>query len=160
MWRLVGKAPPSHPSGLREHPTESRTCGDCAWQRLAGPGAPVPRCRQVEDARVDLAWPACERFEAPLDCLRCGACCREAFDTVEVAARDPFVKRHPDLLERADGRLVLRRVDGRCPPLRGDGSTDAPFTCDVYADRPRTCRDFAKGGASCLEARRKLGLSL
>jgi hypothetical protein len=161
LWERVGEPVGAHPSGLRAHPAPAgRTCGDCAWQRPAGPGKKVPRCRQADDARVSPAWTACERFEPALDCRRCGACCREAYQVVEVSPRDPFVKRHPDLLERVDGRLSLRRADGRCPPLRGDGTAEAPFTCAVYAERPKTCRDFERGGAHCLDARRRVGLSL
>ncbi|HJL17852.1 MAG TPA: YkgJ family cysteine cluster protein [Sandaracinaceae bacterium LLY-WYZ-13_1] len=161
LWARVAPAPAPHPSGLPAHPDPAgRTCGDCAWQRLAGPGKRVPRCRQADGGRVDPRWTACERFEPPLDCLRCGACCREAYQVVEVSARDPFATRHPDLLERADGRLSLRRVDGRCPPLRGDGTEARPFTCALYDERPRTCRDFEREGPHCLDARRRVGLSL
>lgn len=161
LWERAVEPAARHPTGLFAHPTPAgATCGDCAWQRLAGPGRRVPRCRQADDARVEPSWTACARFEPALDCQRCGACCREAYQVVEVSARDPFVTRHPDLLDRVDGRLALRRVAGRCPPLRGDGTPGALFTCEVYEDRPKTCRDFERGSAHCLDARRRLGLSL
>jgi Fe-S-cluster containining protein len=107
-------------------------------------------------ARVDPSWPACERFEEKLDCQRCAACCREAYEVVELSRRDPFVRAHPELIEKIDERLVLLRRDGRCPALSGDG----PYACRCYDDRPRTCREFERGSANCLDARRRVGLSL
>jgi hypothetical protein len=80
-----------------------------------------------------------------------------------------------------DGRSEMRRDHGRCaalaggkalpniaptpneqqerpePPLYAPSAT--PFTCDIYAERPRTCRDFQLGGEHCLTARRRVGLS-
>lgn len=152
LWSRVRPRPPAHPSGLppAAAPTE-RTCGECAWRReVRG----RPRCVQA-GARVDPAWSACERFERELDCRTCAACCREAYEVVELSARDPFVRAHPELLRRVDGRLVLMRVDGRCPALEGEGA----YACRVYEERPRTCRDFERGGESCKDARRRLGVS-
>lgn len=76
---------------------------------------------------------------------------------VEVGRRDPFARRHRALLEEEDGRLVLRReASGRCPCLVG---TTGSLRCEVYEDRPRTCRDFTLASANCLEARRRVGLT-
>jgi hypothetical protein len=143
-------APPAHhPSALPAHAApDGRTCGDCAWRGNK-------RCAQA-GARVDPSWPACERFESALECQRCAACCRESYDVVELRPRERFVRQHPSLVRREDGRVVLPRVDGRCVALSGD----IDFVCTVYDDRPRTCREFARGGANCLEARRRIGLSL
>ncbi len=89
---------------------------------------------------------------AGFDCLSCGACCREAYHAVEVSRRDRFVRLHPELLEVVDGRLNVRRAGPRCGCLGED------YRCSVYADRPKTCRDFERGGENCLEARRRVGL--
>jgi hypothetical protein len=146
-------ATPPHPSGLHAHPdAEARTCGQCAWQRL---GRGRRRCSQAGRS-IDPSWSACERFEPALDCQACGACCREAYERVELSRRDPFVRAHPELVQRIDGRLVLQRVDGRCPALEGDG----PYACTHYEERPRTCRDFERGSDNCRDARRRVGLSL
>jgi Fe-S-cluster containining protein len=110
---------------------------------------------------VNATWSACNRFAATLDCLDCGACCREAFTTVEVSARDPFVKSHPELIVRQEsGRRAIRRDGGpepatgpRCAALVGDG----PYTCVAYADRPWTCRGFTAGSPACADARRRVG---
>ena len=141
----------AHPAGGWVHPDEGdRGCASCAWR--------TERC-VVRARDVQPEWPACEAFVEVLDCRACGACCREGFDVVEVEADDPFTSRHESLLEKIDGRLVLRRLDGRCPPLTGDGR-DTPFTCEVYEERPVSCREFERGGESCLEARRRVGLSV
>ncbi len=154
--------PPPHPTGLPAGTTG--TCGACAWRAERG------RCRQVGLA-VDAAWPACERFEAALDCQSCGACCREAYGAVVVGARDLVRKKRPAyVVDRGDGgahRYELRREGERCAALGGGEVVAEPgrlritgYACAIYADRPRTCRDFTLGSAHCLTARRRVGLSL
>lgn len=136
-----------------------RQCGDCAWAQLGGRGRPVLRCQRHRGARLHPSWPACPAFIEEVRCEDCGACCREAFHVVELGARDPFRRRHPALVDREDGRFVLRRAaTGRCPCLDGDGA-ETDYRCTVYDDRPRTCRDFTLGSANCCEARRRVGLS-
>lgn len=117
----------------------------------------MDRCRRHRDARVDPSWPACPAFEGPLDCLACGACCREAYHRVEVGPRDPFLRLHPDRVsvDPEDGRRVVTRAGSRCGCLAGDG----PYRCVVYADRPRTCREFTPASGNCLDARRRVGLT-
>lgn len=91
-----------------------------------------------------------------LDCLTCGACCREGYDTVEVHEDDPAAGLHADLLRRGPfGHLNLRREGPRCACLRVDGSR---YTCAIYPTRPRTCRDLAVGSEACLTARERVGL--
>ena len=131
---------------------EGATCGDCVWRK---PGTHRDRCLRHGSQSVRADLPACAahlRDEA-VDCLTCGACCREAYHTVEVGARDPFVRAHPELLHRTDGRLQVIRNGPRCACLGPD------LRCSVYADRPRTCRDFERGGPNCVDARRRVGLS-
>ena len=146
-----------HPAGAPRQVTRV-TCRDCAWWMPGG------RCRALggpRGARTDAAEPACVRFEGPLDCAACAACCRQAYDTVEVGPGEAVVRLHPSLvvLRGGDGaprRAELPRPGGLCVALEG---TAGSWSCRIYADRPRTCRDFARGGRHCLDARRKLGLS-
>ena len=98
----------------------------------------------------------CEAHTRTLDCLQCGACCREAYHAVEVGARDPFVRQHPDRVKRVDGRWNVERKNGICGCL---STEDGMWQCEVYLDRPRTCRDFEQGGANCVDARVRLGLT-
>ena len=173
---LLERRAPPHPSGFRLDPVAGRTCGECGWYTAATRGG---RCRQVPELRADGAWPSCERFESSLDCLSCGACCREAYDVVVIGPREPVARRHPDLVKVTEEGAELLRPDGRCVALSGGApvlprlpTSDAtrpllplhrpseePFTCRIYAERPRTCRDFERGGEHCLEARRRVGLS-
>lgn len=149
----------STPTGL---PTGApgRTCAACVWRSAAG-------CRMaVKDGTpptpVDAETPACGLWADALDCLACGACCREAYDSVPVAPDDVVRTRHPELVRHHDdGWVDLRRVPSptgcgtRCVALEGDG----PFACRIYADRPATCRDVEQGEEGCLFARRRVGLS-
>ncbi len=98
-------ARPPHPTGLPAGDADA-SCGACAW-RYEQRGA--ARCRHAELRRLDLAWPACERYEPALDCQACGACCRAAYHSVEVAPRDPppapeHIRRQ---VLRADRRFML-----------------------------------------------------
>ena len=85
-----------------------------------------------------------------------------------MSKRDPFNKSHPELVvDRVSYREVLRTGD-RCSQLSGghftrdaDGApTTTGYSCTVYDDRPRTCREFTLGSEHCLTARRRVGLSL
>ena len=157
LWSAVPTAPPSHPSGLPAGAAGS--CGTCAW-RFEQRG--VSRCRQAA-AKVDPSWPGCERYEAALDCQTCGACCRAAYHSVEVARRDPAVKAQPDYIVDRGTYLEIRRNGDRCAALHGGevaGEKQTRFHCVIYDDRPRTCREFTVGSEHCLTARRRVGLSL
>ncbi|MBK7534249.1 MAG: YkgJ family cysteine cluster protein [Myxococcales bacterium] len=164
LWREVDASPGLHPSGLqRGQSALGGSCGACAW-RFEARG--VTRCRQA-GGKVELAWPACERFEAALDCQTCGACCREAYHSVEVARRDPFVRKRPALVVDRGSFLEVARRGDRCAALTGGEIAITqttrrmlPVACEVYDDRPRTCRDFTLGSEHCLTARRRVGLSL
>jgi Fe-S-cluster containining protein len=98
--------------------------------------------------------------EGPLSCQSCAACCRHAYDLVPLGKREPARRLHPELVE-TDGNLVHLRRDPagqRCAAL--SGPAQGPYACSIYADRPRTCRDFPLGGTTCLEARRRVGLTI
>ena len=146
LWSTIVPPPAPHPTGLPAGDADG-SCGTCAWRAGA-------KCRQAAK-RVDVAWPACERFEAALDCLSCGACCRAAYHSVEVSRRDPCVKKQPDFIADRGAYLEIKRTGDRCSALSGDKR----YLCVIYEDRPRTCRDFTLGSEHCLTARRRVGLS-
>jgi hypothetical protein len=157
LWANVEPAR-RHPTGLPAG-AAAGTCGTCAWRADHRGGS---RCRQAE-ARVEASWPACERFEPALDCQTCGACCRAAYHSVEVTRRDPVVRAHPDYIVDRTTYLEIRRTGVRCAALVGGelaGERHERFHCAIYAERPRTCREFTLGSAHCLTARRRVGLSL
>jgi hypothetical protein len=156
-------APERHPLGGALGPA-GESCGSCAWRYLGGRGRPVDRCRQFsadsgEGRRVSAAWPSCERWEGALDCQSCGACCREAYHVVSVSMRDPVVWKRPELVVRSGHRFSILRSHDRCAALEVTGAEGhRRYACSIYEDRPQTCRDFARGGAHCLVARRRVGL--
>ncbi|AKF07367.1 YkgJ family cysteine cluster protein [Sandaracinus amylolyticus] len=160
-WSRVEPARPRHPTtelplAAAGTPGEHETCGTCAWAARHGTGR---RCLQAERP-TRASSSACERWElATLDCQACGACCREAFDTLLLHGRERVARRHPELVVVRDDVLEIPRPGGRCPALEGDGSERARYACRVYDDRPRTCRDFTVGSANCLLARRRVGLA-
>ena len=94
------------------------------------------------------------KHEIELDCLACGACCKDNRVELEEAdlarfaaagrgdlARRPYAKRD-------DGRLVLvLRKDKRCKHLASDNC------CAIYAIRPDACSTFPPGSECCLSAR-------
>ena len=159
---LFARTRPRHASGFLEHAEAGKRCAECAWSFAAGTHA--LRCRQAVRAgrkhvRIAAEARACERFEPRLDatsCASCGACCRQGFDRVEVAARDLIRKRHPQLVHEDGWGRHLPRPGGNCVALE-IGSEG--HRCRVYDDRPRACREFELGGDACLEARRRVGLS-
>lgn len=158
LWASVDPPRAAHPTGLPRGDA-SGTCGSCAW-RFDKRGA--PHCRQAV-SKIDPAWPACERYEASIDCLTCGACCREAYHSVDVAARDPMVKKQPAYVVNRGTRLEVLREGDRCAALKGgeiEGGKSKPYHCVIYDDRPRTCREFTLGSENCLIARRRVNLSL
>lgn len=162
LWSLADPAPGRHASGLPGAlPHPGRTCGHCAWRDARG------RCRQASGARVSAEAAGCERWEGELDCQECGACCRAAYDVVQVSPRDPVRRKHPSLVVVRGPFLEVRREGDRCAALAGghiesaaNGARLEPYACTIYEDRPKSCRDFERGGEHCLGARRKVGLTL
>lgn len=151
-----------HPTGVTTS-AGTETCGGCAW--LFMDEAQQTRCRH-RDAHgaatptVQREWPACYRFETPreeADCMACGACCREGFHVVPVEPDEPLQKVGAHLLVRDDQGAHVPRPLGKCAALTsGKGP---PWTCSVYDNRPRACRNFAADGPHCLTARQRVGLS-
>ena len=161
LWNTVAPPPPPHPAGhapVADYHA-GHGCKDCAWSFVSRGRA---RCRHTPGVILDGNAPACTRYEpaAELDCQTCGACCREAYDSVEVSARDPVNKTHPELVVVHESHRKLRRMGNRCIALTGGDAPTEPFACTIYPHRPRTCREFTRGSEHCLDARRKVGLSL
>lgn len=152
-WAMANVHPLGLPAGA-----SARQCDSCAWRYEDRDG--FSRCRQAAapgetGPRVDPTYPACALWEPALDCLACGACCREGFDVVGLSVRDPVVDAHPELVIRRGARFVLRRQGAFCAALEKNET----YRCRIYEQRPQACRELAAGGARCLEARRRVGLS-
>ena len=160
-------AEPRHPLGFRlgsgrirpaaAAPGSTSAGAERRW-RAAGRAAPT----LGDGARTEAGHRACARWEPPVDCQLCGACCREAYHSVTVSVRDPVVWKEPDA-DRPPGAPLRDSPRGRA--LRGAegrrAATRAPrYACTIYDNRPNPCRDFAAGGRHCLDARRRVGLSV
>jgi Fe-S-cluster containining protein len=178
LLSLATVPPARHPTGLT--PSFARgaaataRCGDCAWAKTRGKSATHFTC-VPSGQRVSAELLACAHYEAHLDCTSCGACCREAYDTVEVAPRDPARVRHAALMVPRQGGYDMARKDSRCVALMGGERLERrgrparslpvyrpsaePFLCSIYEQRPKTCRQFTRGSQHCLTARRAVGLS-
>lgn len=158
-----------------------RTCGECAWAR---PNEKRSKLQCVRHGKsVQPSEPACIGQEIALNCQACGACCREAYDVVLIGRKDPALRKSLPQIEKTRGGGELPRPDGRCVALRGGkllppiqpflsgGPGTKPenkpryvpdesgFSCVIYDERPKTCRDFTLGSRNCLEARTKVGLT-
>jgi hypothetical protein len=112
-------------------------------------------CYRIVRDRVvrDSVHPAPTRA-IELDCLSCGACCKDnrvELEDTDVArfekagrqelARPPYSKRDGGAIV-----LVLRR-DKRCKHLGSDN------TCAIYPIRPSACSTFPVGSECCLSSR-------
>lgn len=161
LWMTVAAAPSLHMAGHAAIAVyySGHACADCAWFFLE---RQQKRCQYAPAVRLVDGAPACVRWEpaTELDCVTCGACCREAYHAVEISRREPLIKRHPNLVVTDGTRQKLRRESDRCAALAGGGSPSAAFACAIYTERPKTCREFTRGSANCLDARRRVGLSL
>lgn len=161
LWDAVKSRPEPHPIGYRLQidPSQGESCATCAWSFDKGPAV---GCRRAPRRRLAPTSPACSHFEAKarVDCSTCGACCREAYDTVDIHPKEAVLERHPDLIDARDGRYRMRRRDGRCLALTQLTPDQAGYRCAIYQDRPKTCREFEFRGSHCLSARQRLGLSL
>lgn len=99
-----------------------------------------------------------------LDCLACGACCRQASDGRILVPAEDIVRWQRSGRDDIVARLVPGHFSelafacddaGACVHL---GTSHSPNACRIYADRGTTCREFEKGSWQCLEFRRDAGL--
>lgn len=142
---------PRHRSGAVRAADPTLRCGDCDFRSVGG------RCKKAgRPLPVSEDEPACVRFERLPDCRECAACCRSAYDVVLLTPRAPIARARPELVERVDGTLRLRRVDDHCAALAGEPG--GPWQCLAYDQRPRTCRDFTPASRHCAQARARVGL--
>ena len=103
--------------------------------------------------------------EAPeLDCLACGACCRQGSDGRILVPAEDVVRwkrqgRSDLVAQLVPGhfgeRAFATTPEGACVHLGSDGQ---PHACRIYEDRGTTCREFERGSRQCHEFRRDAGL--
>jgi hypothetical protein len=161
LWDTAHPPPPMHPAGHAPVAPyhAGRSCADCAWVHVL---RHRQRCRHAPRVALPPDAPACFRYEpaGELDCRTCGACCREAYDSVEISPREPVNGIRPEWIVVEATHRKLKRNGERCVALMGGHQPDEAYACAIHPDRPRTCREFTRGSENCLDARRKVGLSL
>lgn len=89
--------------------------------------------------------------DAVPECLPCGACCFSQLEQYVAVTGDDYA-RLADLAERFvvfDGhRAYMRMAAGHCAALAVDRASGR-FVCQVYEQRPQTCRDLLRGSGAC-----------
>lgn len=151
-----------HPAGLLMG--SGGNCGSCAWAY----GQRVRRCRRShanasQRCVVKPNWPGCEAYEpsfSEAECQRCAACCREGYDVVELSRDDSVPHTNPTLVQLQGRRRVIPRPDGHCLALQSSGVEAGRFACEIYQQRPRSCRELPVRGDACLLARRRVGITV
>ncbi len=103
-------------------------------------------------ARDERLPPYTQRME--LDCLACGACCRDSRVVIEPSDRAAWRRAgRPELegrvyLHTSRGELVLKHAScGACVHFGADNR------CGIYELRPFNCRVFPVGSEPCLTVR-------
>lgn len=134
--------------------TDYRVAGKGPFEGLAFIAVPHDCYAIVRDRiRRDSTHPRATRA-MELDCLACGACCRDnkvILDDVDVerfekAGRGDLAR--PPYARREDGSVVLvLRKDKDCKHLGRDNK------CGIYAIRPDACSTFPVGSECCLSSR-------
>ncbi len=96
---------------------------------------------------------------APLDCMRCSACCFSESPRHARVTGDDYAR----LGDEAEAVVTwignttfmrLERVGSGGPPLHRCAAlsidpTEGTFACSVYERRPQVCRDLERGSPAC-----------
>lgn len=94
------------------------------------------------------------------DCRTCGACCVglsvDVYWSDDVPLR--MTRTDPEDSNRVEMRHKRGRYIGAGPCIALKTNPDKTCVCSIYARRPFVCRDFAVGGARCLELRQERGI--
>lgn len=125
------------------------TFGGMAYVRIPHDCYAIVHDRIVRDSIYPDATRTIE-----LDCLECGACCKD--NVVELDEEDierfdeggrPELARPPYARKRNGVVTLVLRKDKRCQHLGGDNK------CGIYALRPYSCSRFPVGSECCLSSR-------
>ena len=88
------------------------------------------------------------------DCLRCGVCCFSKLETYVRVTGDDWSRLGPaaERVARFIGnKAYMQMRDGHCAALElrmaEDGARE--YFCAIYAERPETCRELARGSPQC-----------
>ncbi|HSC87103.1 MAG TPA: hypothetical protein VLC09_07530 [Polyangiaceae bacterium] len=181
-------ATPAHRLGPASCARPNTRCGDCAWTHrdaLDRLSCELHRRRRVvpDERACELFEPELDCTTCGACCREAYDVVVVArSDPAPKRHLDLFVARRDGYdLPRPDGLCVALRGGERLAPIQpaitrpsragetGDARDAAEtkvryqpdergFSCVIYDDRPRTCRDFRRGSPNCREARRAVGL--
>ena len=125
------------------------------WQNL------LPSQLPIEDLPTKRAKNFVTPADAPIpDCLTCGACCTFLF-AVAVKPTDDVPPETIWNLTNESGEIIIDSYLKRdaetlfCTFLKSEA--DGKMPCDIYAQRPQTCRMFEAGSDKCHALRRIYG---
>jgi hypothetical protein len=97
------------------------------------------------------------------DCLTCGICCVALHYASVSSERVPSAEHYWEVTEETShGEVTVDRVlrrdpdTGACLSLAGEIGKN--ISCNIYEERPQTCRDFEAGSDKCHALRRAYGL--
>lgn len=87
-------------------------------------------------------------------CRRCGVCCFSAAEQYVAVTGDDWSRLGPQaerLAHFIGHRAFMRMANGHCAALslRRTPSGAPDFFCTIYEQRPRVCRDLARGSPQC-----------
>ena len=102
--------------------------------------------------------------DAPVpDCLTCGVCCIALHYASVSSGRVPAAEHYWEVTEETShGEITVDRVlrrdpeTGACLALAGEIGKN--ISCNIYEERPQTCRDFEAGSDKCHALRRAYGI--
>lgn len=101
-----------------------------------------------------------DAHQLPATCLECGACCFGDGPRYLRISGDDHARlgaATERLTQFIGNRCYMRLVDSHCGAL-GLEREAGHFACEVYEQRPRTCRQLERGSDACLaEFERKRG---
>ena len=89
------------------------------------------------------------------ECQQCSACCFSELERyVRVTGSDytRLGEAAPTFVHFIGNRAFMRMRDGHCAALMLDAKSGRS-ACQVYEQRPQTCRDLERGSPSCLGER-------
>lgn len=97
------------------------------------------------------------------DCLTCGICCIALHYASVSSERVPASDHYWEVTEETSaGEITIDRVlrrnpeTGACLALAGEIGKN--ISCNIYEERPQTCRDFEAGSDKCHALRRAYGI--
>lgn len=101
-----------------------------------------------------------------VSCTRCGKCCLSVFIPVTDEDMERWKREgKEDLIHAMEhakvvwaGDIIISSEDGRilftCPFLKWEGTY---YTCTIYEDRPRVCREYIPGSSELCSQFKKPG---